>query len=241
VAAITGLAGSSTAGDGQTGAWAARRGPGGCRIGDSPVDLGAVHCQTDLMMKRLYNWCLSLADKPSAPYALGAISFAESSFFPLPPDLILIPMSLARPERAWFYALLCTLTSVAGGVLGYLIGWLLYDTVGMWLISMYGYGAKVEEFRKLYQDYGQWIILIKGLTPIPFKLVTIASGMSGYNFTSFVLLSLLTRGARFFVLAGILHRFGGPIRAIMDKHTGLVFAVIIGVVVLGFVVAMYLI
>jgi membrane protein YqaA with SNARE-associated domain len=192
-------------------------------------------------MNRLYQYCLSLADKPSAPYALGAISFAESSFFPLPPDIILIPMSLARPKRAWFYALLCTLTSVAGGILGYLIGWLLYDTVGLWLVSLYGYQTKIEEFRSLYQQYGHWIILIKGLTPIPFKLVTIASGLTGYDFVTFVLLSLLTRGARFFLLAGILTRFGTPIKRIIDQHTGLVFAAIIGTVVLGVVIAMYMI
>ncbi len=149
-------------------------------------------------------------------------------------------MSLARPERSFFYALICTLASVAGGVLGYLIGWLLYDTVGLWLISVYGYGGKIEEFRRLYQEYGHWIILLKGLTPIPFKIVTIASGLTGYDFISFVLLSLLTRGARFFILAGVLNRFGRPIRRIMDQHTGLVFAIMIGAVVAGTIAAFYL-
>ena len=192
------------------------------------------------MFNRLYRYCLARADKPSAPYALGFISFAESSFFPLPPDLLLIPMSLARPEKAWFYAGLCTITSVLGGILGYMIGWLLYDTVGQWLISLYGYGAKIEEFRALYQHYGHWIILIKGLTPIPYKLVTIASGISGYSLTSFILLSLLTRGVRFFVLAGLLHKFGVPLRSAIDKHTGKFVVGIVAVTIGGIVGAMYL-
>jgi membrane protein YqaA with SNARE-associated domain len=119
------------------------------------------------MLRKLYDWCIKAADKPYAPWLLGAVSFAESSFFPIPPDTMLIPMSLARPERAWFYATLCTLTSVAGGVLGYVIGAYLYGTLGHWLIAIYHLGGKVEAFREAYQCYGALIILIKGLTPIP--------------------------------------------------------------------------
>src|ERR1700686_2139275 len=115
------------------------------------------------MLKRIYDWCIDAAHKPYALWIMGAASFAESSFFPVPPDVMLIPMSLARPDRAWFYATLCTVTSVAGGMLGYLIGAALYDSVGHWLIQIYGYGSKVETFRQSYAEWGVWIILLKGL------------------------------------------------------------------------------
>src|SRR5512138_2467295 len=119
------------------------------------------------LLRRLYDWCLAAAHKPHALWLMGAVSFAESSFFPVPPDVMLIPMSLARPDKAFSYATVCTCTSVAGGILGYLIGALLYDSVGMWLISVYRYGDKVEMLRQSYAQWGAWIILLKGLTPIP--------------------------------------------------------------------------
>jgi len=186
------------------------------------------------MFKRLYQWTLSLADSPRAPYALALIAFAESSFFPLPPDLILVPMSLARPKRAWFYAGLCTIASVLGGILGYLIGAALYDSLGKWLIHLYGYDQKADVFRSCYDTYGWLIILLKGLTPIPFKLVTIVSGFAGYNLALFILLSAITRGARFFILAGILHRFGEPIKAALDRHFATFMVLILATIVFGF-------
>lgn len=186
------------------------------------------------MIQRLYRWTLSLADSPRAPWALGVIAFAESSFFPLPPDLILVPMSLARPKRAWFYAGLCTIASVLGGMLGYLIGSALYESVGRPLIHLYGYDQKAQVLRSCYDSYGWLIILVKGLTPIPFKLVTIVSGFAGYNIVLFVALSLLTRGARFYILAGILHRFGDPIRAALDRHFATFMALILAMIVFGF-------
>ncbi len=191
------------------------------------------------MFKRLYDWTLSLAARPRAAWGLGAVSFAESSFFPVPPDVVLVPMILARPDMAWRYALICTLTSVAGGVLGYAIGALLYESVGQWLIALYGYGDRLEDFRRLYAQWGAWIILLKGLTPIPYKLVTIASGFAGYDMLWFVVLSLITRGARFFVIAAILKRFGEPIRAALDRHfTPVMMGVAISIVG-GFVIARY--
>jgi membrane protein YqaA with SNARE-associated domain len=186
------------------------------------------------MFKRLYQWTLSLAAKPWAPYALGGVSFAESSFFPVPPDVMLVPMALARPEKSWVYATLCTLTSVAGGLLGYVIGALLFDSVGLWLFNLYGLTKGAEAFREAYAHYGHWIILLKGLTPIPFKLVTITSGFAGYNLFWFVVLSLITRGARFFLLAVLLSRYGATIKRLLDEHFGL-FMLLIGVtIVLGF-------
>src|SRR5947199_1942015 len=149
------------------------------------------------MFQRLYHWTLSLAESPHAPWALAVIAFAESSFFPIPPDVILVPMSLARPRRAWAYAALCTAASVAGGMLGYAIGALLFDSVGHWLISLYGSGD-LDAFRAAYARWGQWIILFQGLTPIPYKIVTIATGFAGFPFALFVLMSAITRGFRYF-------------------------------------------
>lgn len=185
----------------------------------------------------MYDWCVRAADKPHANWLLGAVAFAESSFFPVPPDVMQIPMSLARPERAYFYALICTLASVAGGVLGYAIGALLYDSLGLWLIQLYGYGDKVEMFRAQYAQYGSLVILIKGVTPIPYKLVTITSGFAGYNFGLFVLLSLITRGARFFIAAFLLHRYGARARETFEKRLGLFTALGASALVGGFIIA----
>jgi membrane protein YqaA with SNARE-associated domain len=193
------------------------------------------------MLRRIYDWCIAAAYKPYAMWLMGAVSFVESSFFPIPPDVMLIPMSLARPQRAWTYATLCTLTSVAGGVLGYAIGALLYDSVGHWLISFYGLGGRVEAFREGYARWGSLIILLKGLTPIPYKLVTITSGFAGYNLGLFVLLSLVARGGRFFLTAFLINRYGDAARDTIEKRLG--FWVTVGVVVLliGIVGALYLI
>lgn len=191
------------------------------------------------MMKRLYDWTLSLAARPRATWALAAVSFAESSFFPVPPDVLLVPMALARPQKALFYALVCTLSSVAGGIAGYAIGALLYESVGQWLINAYGYGERLDEFRQLYAQWGAWIILLKGLTPIPYKLVTIASGFAGYDLLAFILLSLVTRGIRFYVIAGLLRRFGAPIRRFLDRHFGVAILAVIAITVGGFVLARY--
>ena len=192
------------------------------------------------MFKKLYDWTLSLSASPRAPQALGAISFAESSFFPIPPDIMLVPMVMAKPEKAWHYATICTIASVLGGILGYAIGALLYDTLGAWLIQLYGYGNKMDGFRALYQQHGHWIILIKGFTPIPFKLITIASGLAGYDFVMFELLSALTRAARFFFVAGIMNRFGGPLRRLIEENLTLVGIGSIVAIIAGFVIAKYL-
>ncbi len=186
------------------------------------------------MFKRLYHWTLSLAESPRATWALGAIAFAESSFFPIPPDVILVPMSLARPKQAWFYAGICTIASVAGGILGYGIGWLLWDSVGHWLIDLYGYTSRMDAVKAGYDQWGWLFILVKGLTPIPFKLVTIVSGLLEYNFPLFVGLALITRGARFFLLAGLLHKFGGPIKELLERHFATFMIAILVMIVGGF-------
>ena len=189
------------------------------------------------MLKRIYDWCVEAADKRYALWILGAVAFAESSFFPVPPDIMLAPMSLAQPKRAWLYAGVCTVASVLGGILGYAIGALLYDSLGHWLITLYGLGDKVEAFRASYAEWGALIILAKGLTPIPYKLVTITSGFAGYNLALFILFSIITRGGRFFIAAVLLNRYGDWIKVRMEKHLGLAVAILIAVLVAGFVVA----
>jgi len=193
------------------------------------------------LLRRLYDWCIGAAHQPHAMWMLGAIAFAESSFFPVPPDVMLIPMSLARPQRAYVMALWCTVASVSGGLLGYAIGALLYDSVGAWLIHLYGYGNKVEAFRAAYAQWGAWIILLKGLTPIPYKIVTITSGFANYNLGLFIVFSIIARGTRFFVLAFLLHRYGEQARHFIEKRLGLWVTLGAAVVVIGIVAALYLI
>jgi membrane protein YqaA with SNARE-associated domain len=171
---------------------------------------------------------------------MGIVSFVESSFFPIPPDAMLIPMAIARPDKAWFYATVCTVTSVAGGVLGYFIGAMLYDSVGLWLIQLYGYGNKVEAFREAYAQWGGWIILLKGLTPIPYKIVTIASGFAGYNLLLFVLLSIVARGMRFFLAAFLLNRYGAQARTIIEERLGFWVTTAAVLLVAGIAAALYL-
>ena len=184
------------------------------------------------MFKSLYQWTLRLAESPRATYALAIIAFAESSFFPIPPDVILVPMSLARPKKALYYAFICTVASVLGGILGYYIGAGLYDTVGKWLIGLYGYAEKMDALKAFYDKWGWAFILVKGLTPIPFKLVTIVSGVLGYSFPLFVLLATITRGARFFILAGLLTKFGEPIKALLERHFA-TFMILLVVIIIG--------
>ena len=191
------------------------------------------------MLRDLYDKVIKLSESKNALPTLAAVSFAESSFFPIPPDVILVPMCLAQPHKARLFAAVCTIASVLGGILGYFIGAFLYDTLGQWLISLYGYGDSVEAFREAYAKWGAWIILIKGMTPIPYKIVTIASGFAGYDFFMFVLLSLITRGARFFLVAELLRIYGDPIREFIEKRLTLVLTGFLAAIVGGFFIAKY--
>jgi membrane protein YqaA with SNARE-associated domain len=185
------------------------------------------------MFKSLYDRLIALAGSRHAPYALAA----ESSIFPIPPDALLAPMALAQPRRAFTFALICTVSSVLGGMLGYAIGSLLYDTVGQWLIHLYGYADKMAALKEGYAKWGALLILFKGLTPIPFKLVTIVSGLLGYNFALFVGLCVITRGLRFFLVAGALNRWGDPLRVLLERHFAAFIVLSVAFVVLGFVLA----
>ena len=192
------------------------------------------------MLRRLYDWFIAAASKPYAEWLLGFVSFVESSFFPIPPDAMLVPMALARPDRAWRYATVCTIASVAGGVLGWMIGALLYDTVGQWLIALYGYGAKVEAFREAYREWGAWIIVLKGMTPIPYKIVTITSGLANYPIIPFILLSVISRGMRFYLVAFLIHRYGARARVIIEERLEFWVMVAAIVFVVGIVAAVLL-
>jgi membrane protein YqaA with SNARE-associated domain len=174
------------------------------------------------MLRRLYDRILALSAERRAPVWLALISFAESSFFPVPPDALLVPMALARPDRAYRFALICTLASVAGGMLGYLIGYALYDQVAAPLIRFYHYDDAAAGFVDKFNQYGLWVILIKGLTPIPYKIVTITSGLAHFNFGVFMAASVPTRGARFFLIAVLIRQFGEPVRAFIERRLTLV-------------------
>ena len=174
------------------------------------------------MFRALYDWTLRLASHRHAIRSMAVISFCESSFFPIPPDVMVVPMVLARRDQAYLIATVCTVSSVLGGMLGYAIGYFLYDSVGQWLINVYHMGERIHGLRALYDQWGSLVILIKGFTPIPFKLVTIASGFFQFNFPLFVLLASITRGARFFLIAWLLKRYGAPMQEFIERRLTLV-------------------
>jgi membrane protein YqaA with SNARE-associated domain len=192
------------------------------------------------MLRRLYDRVLALAGRPNAPWWLAAIAFAESSFFPVPPDVLLVPMALARPERAWRLAAICTVSSVAGGVLGYLIGYWLFEAIAQPLLHAYHYEAAFARFEQTYAQYGVWVILVKGLTPIPYKIVTIASGVAHFDFAVFLAASLVTRGLRFFLLAALLRKFGAPVRTFIEQRLVLVTTLMAVGIVGGFALLKFL-
>lgn len=192
------------------------------------------------MIRRLYDWTMRLAEGPRALWSLAAVSFAESSFFPIPPDVVVVPMVLARPKQAWLIATICTLASVAGGVFGYFIGYYAMESIGHWLIELYGMQAKATEFHDSYAEWGLWVIMIKGFTPLPYKLATIMSGAAQYALLPFIVASLVTRGARFFLIAALLRAYGEPIRAFIERRLNLLTIVFVAMLVGGFVVLKYI-
>jgi membrane protein YqaA with SNARE-associated domain len=192
------------------------------------------------MLRRLYDWVIRLAGSRYAIPAMAVVAFAESSFFPLPPDVMLIPMVLANRTKAFRIALVCTVCSVLGGLLGYAIGFYFFQTIGDWLVRSYGLQSGLDAFRQGFAEYGMWIILIKGLTPIPYKLVTIASGAAHFDLFTFVWASVLTRGVRFFAVAALLWKFGEPIRAFIEQRLTLVTWLFLMALIGGFVAFRYL-
>lgn len=193
------------------------------------------------MLRRLYDWTMGLAARRAALTWLGVVSFLESSFFPIPPDVMLIPMVLAARERWMRIATVCTITSVIGGFFGYAIGYFLFESIGQLILQAYGLGAKFADLRRMFDEYGAWIILIKGLTPIPYKLITISAGVFHFDLATFAICSIVTRGARFFLVAALLYWVGEPIRTFVEKRLTLVTTVFVVCLVGGFVVVKWLI
>ena len=192
------------------------------------------------MLRRFYDWCIAAADKPYAAWLMGAMAFAESSVFPIPPDILLIPMILARPRDAWRLAALCVLASVAGGILGYAIGYFLFDTVGRPVLEFYHAMDRYDALKAGFDQWGVWIIILKGMTPIPYKLVTIASGVAHFDLVAFIGASIISRSLRFFLLAALLWWFGDAARLFIERRLTLVTSVFAVLLVGGFVVLRYL-
>ena len=192
------------------------------------------------MLHRLYGRIIAIAAGPHALWALLAVSFAESSFFPLPPDLLLIPMILARPRAAWRLATLCMLASVAGGLLGYAIGYFLFESVGRPMLEFYHAMDRYDALKAGFDHWGVWIIILKGMTPIPYKLITIASGVAQFDLAAFIGASVVSRSLRFFLVAAILWWFGDAARAFIERRLTLVTSIFAVLLVGGFVALRYL-
>ena len=191
-------------------------------------------------LRRQYDFIIKYADSSYALWILCAISFAESSFFPLPPDLLLIPMLIANPNKAWFLGTICTITSVVGGFLGYAIGFYLYMSIGEWIIKTYNLQEAFMRFNQGFNNWGFWIIALKGLTPVPYKLVTIASGLAKFDLMQFSLASLIARGSRFFMLCGLLKYFGPTAKKWIEEYLGVFLLLTLATIVLGFVIFKYI-
>jgi len=186
------------------------------------------------MLRRSYDWMMGFAGHPHATWVLAIISFAESSFFPIPPDPLYYAMLLKQRERSWYFASVCTITSVLGGWVGYMIGDMLYDSVGSWIIQTYHLESAFENFHNSFEKWGFWIIALKGLTPIPYKVVTIACGIAQYDFLNFTLASILARGFRFFLVASLFWHYGAPIKEYIDNNLGFVTTAALVALVGGF-------
>ncbi|MFQ5619842.1 MAG: YqaA family protein [Rhodospirillales bacterium] len=186
------------------------------------------------MLRKLYDRTMALAAHRHALWALAVVSFAESSVFPIPPDVVLIPMVLAARGSAWRIALVCTAASVLGGFAGYGIGYMLFETVGRPILDFYGYGAQFTRFQGYYNEWGAWIVAGAGLTPFPYKVITIASGVTALDPVVFGIASALSRGARFFAVAALLWYFGAPVRAFIESNLGWLTALFFALLVGGF-------
>ncbi|MBR9844564.1 MAG: DedA family protein [Rhodobacteraceae bacterium] len=192
------------------------------------------------MLTSLYQWTLRLADHPRALWALALVSFVESSFFPIPPDVLMIPMILARPSRAWLIALVALVASVIGGLLGYAIGAFAFEQVGQPILASLGKADAVAEFNTRFNDFGFWAVLGAGVTPFPFKVITIMSGWTGMPLATFITTAILARGLRFFIVAALLWKFGAPIRDFIEKRLGLVTTLFLLLLFGGFLAVRYL-
>ncbi len=186
------------------------------------------------MLRRLYDWTLAQAQSPYALWVLAAVAFVESSFFPIPPDVLMIPMIIARPSKAFVIAGVATIASVLGGLFGYFIGWGFFELIGQPIFDFYGKADAVEAFQERFNSYGAWAVLIAGVTPFPFKVITIMSGVTGLSLPVFIFSSIIARALRFFIVAGLLWKFGEPIRDFIEKRLGLMFILFCVLLIGGF-------
>ena len=193
------------------------------------------------MLRRLYDWTMGLAANRHATVWLAAIAFLESSVFPIPPDILIIPMVLAAPSRAWRIVAIATAASVLGGLAGYAIGIFLFETIGRAILDFYGYFDKFARFQDRYKEWGGWIVFAGGFSPIPYKVITIASGTVQLDFWTFTIVSIISRGARFLIVAALLWRFGAPIRAFIERWLGPLTLLFVVFLVAGFVVIKYVV
>ncbi len=192
------------------------------------------------MLRRLYDRTMRLADHRHALWWLAVVAFLESSVFPIPPDVLMIPMILARPSRAWLIATVALIASVLGGLLGYGIGALAFEGIGQPILSAMGKADAMAEFNSRFNDFGFWAVLTAGVTPFPYKVITIMSGWTGMPLATFMATSLLARSLRFFVVAGLLRAFGPPVRDFIEKRLGLMFSLFIALLLGGFILVRYL-
>lgn len=191
-------------------------------------------------LRRLYDWAMGIAGHRHATPWLAFISFIESMIFPIPPDVMLMPMCLAQRKKAFFYALVCTVASVLGGLGGYLLGHIFYEGLGQKIVAFYGYEEPFARFQNYYIEWGVWIVLLGGLTPFPYKVITIASGVAGLNIWLFMLVSVIARASRFFLVAALLWFFGEKIRIFIEKYLGLLTLLFFMILLGGFAVIKYL-
>lgn len=191
------------------------------------------------MLHSLYQWTMSLASHRHAMWALAFVAFIESSVFPIPPDVLMIAMIVAQPSKAFRIAAVATIASVLGGILGYWIGYGAYETVGKYVLEFYGKQEYFDQFSARYNEWGAWAVLIGGLTPFPYKVITILSGATGLSLPIFIVSSIVARAGRFFLVAALLWKYGAPIRDFIEKRLGLVFTIFVLLLLGGFVVARY--
>ena len=192
------------------------------------------------LLRKLYNWTLEKSKHPKAPWFLAIVSFSESSFFPIPPDIILIPMIIAKRTKAWTLAMICTISSVIGGIAGYFIGYLFYNSVGNMIVQYYDWDSQFDNFETYYNNWGIWIVLGAGFTPFPFKFITIASGLFSLNLPLFIFVSFLARGLRFFIIAGLLKIFGDFITDLIDRYFNLLATLFFVLLIVSFLLIKYL-
>lgn len=192
------------------------------------------------IVRSIYDWMINLSASPKALWFLAIVAFAESSFFPIPPDIMLIPMVLAMPQKAWKIASIATISSVIGGYFGYGIGVFFFDLIARPILNFYGYMQQFEVFKEYYHQWGAWIVFGAGITPFPYKIITIASGVVRLDLLTFTVASIIARGMRFYLVAWLLKKYGAPMRIFIEKNLGILSVLFLILLIGGFAAIKYL-